>query len=68
LFRSIRPVHPQDDGDAIFCLSTGDLSSNVTLIGEVAAEVVEKSIIRAIKLARKVGNILSYKDINPSKK
>lgn len=66
--RAIRPVHTMYDGDAIFCLSTGDLSSNVTLIGEVAAEVVEKSIIRAIKLARKVGNILSYKDINPSKK
>ncbi|KUK83902.1 MAG: Peptidase S58 DmpA [Petrotoga mobilis] len=66
--RAIRPVHTMYDGDTIFCLSTGDLPSDVTLIGEVAAEVVEKSIIKAIKSARKVGNILSYKDLNPSKR
>jgi L-aminopeptidase/D-esterase-like protein len=66
--RAIRPVHTMYDGDTIFCLSTGDLPSDVTLIGEVAAEVVEISIIRAIKSARKVGNILSYKDMNPNKR
>jgi L-aminopeptidase/D-esterase-like protein len=66
--RAIRPVHTMYDGDTIFCLSTGDLPSDVTLIGEVAAEVVEISIIRAIKSARKVGNVFSYKDLNPNKR
>lgn len=47
--RAIKPVHTMYDGDVVFCLSTGEIESNVTLIGELAAEVVETSIIRAVK-------------------
>nr|WP_113073494.1 P1 family peptidase [Petrotoga sp. 9PW.55.5.1] len=47
--RAIKPVHTMYDGDVVFCLSTGEIESNVTIIGELAAEAVEKSIIRAVK-------------------
>lgn len=47
--RAIKPVHTMYDGDVVFCLSTEEIESNVTLIGELAAEAVEKSIIRAVK-------------------
>ncbi len=54
LARAIRPVHTQLDGDTLFCLSTGEISSSkpiVDLIGTLAARVTEQTVIRAVKKA-----------------
>lgn len=61
--KAIFPIHTPHDGDTIFTMSTGDIESDVTLLGSLATEVMEKSIINAIKNSEKVGDILSFNEI-----
>lgn len=61
--KAIFPIHTSHDGDTIFTMATGEVEADITLLGSLAVEVVEKSIISAIKNASNVQNILSYKDI-----
>ena len=62
--KSIFPIHTPYDGDTIFTIATGEIESDITLIGSLATEVVEKSVINAIKNAKNVNNIVSYEDIH----
>ncbi len=62
--KSIFPIHTPHDGDTIFTMATGEIETDITLLGSLAVEVVEKSIINAIKNATSVKNILSYNDIS----
>ncbi len=62
--KAIFPIHTPHDGDTIFTISTGEVESDVTLLGSIATEVVEKSIINAIKNAKSIDNIPSYEEIN----
>lgn len=62
--KSIFPIHTPHDGDTIFTLATGEVEADITLLGSIASEVVEKSVISAIKNASKTNNILSYNEIN----
>lgn len=61
--KSIFPIHTPHDGDTIFTMATGEIETDMTLLGSLATEVVEKSVISAIKNAEGVKNILSYKDL-----
>ena len=61
--KTIFPIHTPHDGDTIFTMATGELETDITLLGSLATEVIEKSIINAIKNADSVGEIHSYKDI-----
>lgn len=67
--KSIFPIHTPHDGDAIFTMSTGKIQvdSDITLLGCLAAEVVEKSIINAIKNAENIKNIISYNELENDK-
>lgn len=67
--KSIFPIHTPHDGDAIFTMSTGKIQvdSDITLLGSLAAEVVEKSIINAIKNAKNIKNIISYNELENDK-
>ena len=67
--KSIFPIHTPHDGDAIFTMSTGKMQvdSDITLLGSLAAEVVEKSIINAIKNAENIKNIISYNELENDK-
>jgi L-aminopeptidase/D-esterase-like protein len=50
LARTIRPVHTQYDGDALFTLASGTVStSDVTLIGVAAAEAVAQAVLQAVR-------------------
>lgn len=60
--KSIFPIHTPHDGDTIFTMATGEIETDITLLGSLATEVVQKSVINAIKNANSVNNILSYKD------
>ncbi len=63
------PIHTPHDGDTIFTMATGEVEvdSDITLLGCLAAEVVEKSIISAIKNAESTKNIISYKELQTYK-
>jgi L-aminopeptidase/D-esterase-like protein len=49
--RATRPAHTMHDGDVVFALSTGSKSSDVSLVGEVAAQMVSQAILRAVEIS-----------------
>jgi len=57
LAKVTRPVHTMADGDTIFALSTGNLTTDVNVIGIAAAEVMAMAVIRAVKTAKSIINI-----------
>jgi len=64
--RTIKPVHSLFDGDTVFCISTGNVEVDffdISLISQVAAEAIEKSIINAVKHAQKIDGHLTYSDL-----
>lgn len=63
LARVIFPVHTMLDGDTIFVLGTGEKRYSVDYLGTLAAEAMEKAIVRAVKAAESIQNIESYSSI-----
>jgi L-aminopeptidase/D-esterase-like protein len=61
--RAINPSHTMFDGDAIFALSLGDKTGDITVLGTAAAEVVADAIIRAIQKAETLAGIPAIKDM-----
>jgi L-aminopeptidase/D-esterase-like protein len=55
--RTIRPAHMMLDGDVIFALSAGARKADVSSVGAFAAEVVAEAILRAVKMAKPVGEL-----------
>lgn len=64
--RRIFPIHTPHDGDTIFTMATGEIETgaDLTLIGSIAVEVMEKSIINAVKNAKEINGIVSYNELN----
>ncbi len=59
--RTIRPTHTMFDGDTIFCLSLGNIKTDVSIVGVLAAEVMAEAIVRGIKSVDPLYGIESYK-------
>jgi len=53
LARTIHPVHTMADGDALFALATGTSgrSGDMTVLGVLAAEVVARAVLNAVRAA-----------------
>ena len=60
--RTINPVHTPWDGDTLFAMSTGQVQSTIDVgrIGSLAAEVVSKAILRAVRSARSIPEYPEY--------
>ena len=56
LARSINPVHTLGDGDTLFVLGTGasGLAVHTTVLGTLAAEVVARAVLNAVRAARSI--------------
>ncbi|CAF3906181.1 unnamed protein product [Rotaria sp. Silwood1] len=62
--RAINPIHTMFDGDIVFTLATGLSSiSDVNLIGIMAAETVERAIIRAVEQATGLPDLPSIHEL-----
>lgn len=61
--RAINPSHTMHDGDAIFALSLGEKTGDVTILGSMAAEVVADAIVRAVQQAETIAGIPAIKDV-----
>lgn len=61
--RTMRPAHTMFDGDTIFTMATNKVQADVTVVGMLAAQVMEKAILRGIKSAQGLFEIPSYSDI-----
>ena len=57
LARSIDPVHTQTDGDTLFALGTGTsgLRVHTTVLGALAAVVVARAVLNAVRAAEAIG-------------
>jgi len=60
--RAICPVHTQFDGDLAFTLALAEKPADLTAVGAAAAEVTARSILRAVKLAKSLGNVRAAGD------
>jgi L-aminopeptidase/D-esterase-like protein len=61
--RTIRPAHSMFDGDTIFAMSTGDIEADLSVVGLLAAQVMERAIIAAVTNASSLCGIISYRDM-----
>lgn len=61
--RTISPAHTMFDGDAIFCMATGEVEAGVNVVGAIAAEVMTRAIVKAIKNTESLFKLKSYKDL-----
>jgi len=51
------------NGDTIFCMSTGELEAGVNVVGVIAAEIMARAIVNAVKSAESLYGFLSYQDL-----
>jgi L-aminopeptidase/D-esterase-like protein len=65
LARCINPVHTPNDGDTIFAVATGAISTHADhgAIGAIAAEAISQAIVRAILNARGLPGLPSYTEL-----
>ncbi len=61
--RAIRPSHTMFDGDTIFALASGEMTSNPTVIGAFAADAVAAAIRNAIKHATALDGVQAWQDM-----
>lgn len=50
--RCIDPVGTMADGDTIYACSTGEVISDINLVGTLSAKVMEKAIVKAVKFSQ----------------
>jgi len=65
--RAIRPAHSIFDGDTIFAMATGKVEADINVIGLLAAKVMERAVVNAVKSADSAYGIKSYKELNLTK-
>jgi L-aminopeptidase/D-esterase-like protein len=61
--RTMRPAHSMVDGDAIFTLATGSVEADLSVVGLLAARVMERAVIAAVKSAESLCGLKCYADI-----
>ena len=65
LARTINPVHTLADGDTIFAVATGAISTraNHGAIGALAADVMARAVVRAVMNARGIPGLPAWGDL-----
>ncbi len=60
--RGIRPAHTMYDGDTIFAMSTGTISADLSVVGFLAARVMERAVVAAVKNTRSLCGLKCFAD------
>ena len=63
LSRTIRPVHTMYDGDTIFCMATGKVESDISIVGTLAADIMSKAVVRAVERAETLYERICCRDL-----
>jgi L-aminopeptidase/D-esterase-like protein len=61
--RTMRPAHTLVDGDTIFALSTCGVTADISVVGLLAAQVMEQAVVKAVKQAGPLCGYKSYGDV-----
>ena len=63
LARTIYPVHTTADGDSVYAMSVGDVTSDINIVGTLGAKVMAKAINRAVTVTQGMYGLKCSKDI-----
>ncbi len=63
IVRAITPVNTTADGDSVYAMSTGDFKADINVVGTLAADVLEKAVINAVKNAEPMFGLKACGDI-----
>lgn len=58
--RTMRPAHSMVDGDTIFAMSTGAIEVELSVVGLLAARVMERAVIAAVENAESLCGLKCY--------
>jgi len=61
--RTMRPAHSMYDGDTIFAMSTGNVEADLSVVGLLAARVMERAVIAAIENAASLCGVRSVAEL-----
>lgn len=61
--RAIIPIHSFGDGDVTFCMSTGKLQADPNRVGAIAAWVMARAVVKAVKAAESLHGVPAYRDL-----
>jgi L-aminopeptidase/D-esterase-like protein len=61
--RTMRPAHSMVDGDTIFVLSTGSVSADLSVVGLLAARVMERAVVNAVKNTSSLCGLKCWEDM-----
>jgi len=61
--RAIIPSHTAGEGDTIFALATGEVESDINIVGSMAADAMARAIAKAIRYATSAYGYKAYADI-----
>jgi len=61
--RTIAPIHTLGDGDVSFCLSTGSLQADANRVGAIAAWVMARAVVNAVRAAESLHGVPAYRDL-----
>lgn len=64
--RTMRPAHSMFDGDTIFTMATGRVEADLSVLGLLAARVMERAIVAAIKKAHPLFGLPCWADLTGS--
>ena len=61
--RTMRPAHSMYDGDTIFAMATGCVEADLSVVGLLAARVMERAVITAVKGTEALSGLKCYTDL-----
>jgi len=61
--RTMRPAHSMYDGDTIFAMSCGGIDADISVVGMLAARVIERAVTAAVEGATGLCGLLSCADL-----
>jgi L-aminopeptidase/D-esterase-like protein len=62
--RTMRPAHSMVDGDTIFAMSTGSVEADLSVVGLLAARVMERAVVAAVKSAEPLCGLTCWADLH----
>lgn len=60
--QAIKPVNTTADGDSMYAASTGNFKADINVVGTLAADVMQRAIVNAVKGADSIYGLKCFKD------